>query len=389
MAADPIIKKPPSDQASERSGRLGRFCTFIIPAVNECEHLEALCEGIREQAGVMACRWEVVFVDDGSSDRTWDVMSALAERDPAHVRAFRFRHHRGKADSLALGYQAARGDIVFTMGAGMRDDPRDLPRFIGKLAEGYDVVSGWGTFAGESWTRGRARAAANAVTSRLVGVSLRDHQCGFRAFRHEVVKALPMYAGMHRMVPALASFDGYRTAEIEVRRQRPRRGSADSGLGGLFSGTVDALTVSFLRRFRDCPMRFAGKLAAVLLALGIASSLGAGVLAVTGIPAGWLAVCGAVAMCTTVIVVLQGLILERQVYRQMSSGERVLPLSEGAGGQGGAVGRRFPESGAAGLDFDAIPDGAHIAPTGKGTPAGLPPRRRGAEPVGVEGEEDV
>ncbi|NNC90262.1 MAG: glycosyltransferase family 2 protein [Akkermansiaceae bacterium] len=314
------------------AGRKVRFLSFLVPAMNEEQTIEPLYEGIREQARALAKRWEIIFIDDGSTDATWSVMSGLAKRDPEHVRALRFRHNRGKADALALGYREARGHIVFTMDADLQDDPQEIPRFIEKLEEGYGIVSGWKRKRFDPWHKVLPSRVFNAVLSRLVGVKLHDHNCGFKAYRREVVKALPMYGDMHRMVPSLASFHGYRTAEIEVQHHARQFGVSKYGWSRLMIGALDMTTVSFLQRFRDCPMHFAGKLAAVLMALGIFCSVASGVLAVLGFASGWLAVVGAMALGTGVIVVMQGLLSEQRVHRDMNIIERPLPVAEELGG---------------------------------------------------------
>ena len=117
--------------------------SFIIPAMNEEKTIETLYQGIKHKISTIDCGWELIFIDDGSTDSTWNVMQELASQNSLHVRAYKFPKNRGKADALALGYQLAQGDIVFTMDADLQDDPAEIPRFIDKLEEGNDIVSGW------------------------------------------------------------------------------------------------------------------------------------------------------------------------------------------------------------------------------------------------------
>ncbi|MFT6861917.1 MAG: glycosyltransferase involved in cell wall biosynthesis [Akkermansiaceae bacterium] len=301
--------------------------TFIIPAMDEEETLEELLDGIRVQAEKLAPAWEVIFIDDGSTDGTWDKMRELATEDPIHVRALRFRHNRGKADALALGYLEANGEIVFTMDADLQDDPAEIPRFIAKLHGGYDIVSGYKQKRYDPWHKVFPSRVFNAVLSKLVDVKLHDHNCGFKAYRSEVVKALPMYGDMHRMVPSLASFQGYKTGEIVVQHHARKFGVSKYGWGRIAIGALDMVTVSFLKRFRDCPMHFAGKVAALLGGLGAVQILTAGILAFSGIATGGLALTGTMFLMTGILTAFQGLLMEHRVYEQMKA-KRSLPVSE-------------------------------------------------------------
>jgi glycosyltransferase involved in cell wall biosynthesis len=305
----------------------GSSLSFIIPAMNEEQTLGELYNGIRAQAEELAPSWEVIFIDDGSTDSTWNKMRELAEMDPTHVRALRFHHNRGKADALALGYREAKGEIVFTMDADLQDDPTEIPRFIAKLHVGFDIVSGYKQKRHDPWHKVFPSRVFNAVLSRLVDVKLHDHNCGFKAYRSEVVKALPMYGDMHRMVPSLASFDGYKTGEIVVQHHARKFGVSKYGWGRIAIGALDMMTVSFLKRFRDCPMHFAGKVAAFLGGLGFAQVAAAGILAFSGAATGGLALAGIMFILTGILTVFQGLLMEHRVYQQMKI-ERPLPVSE-------------------------------------------------------------
>ncbi|MGJ8726060.1 MAG: glycosyltransferase family 2 protein [Roseibacillus sp.] len=301
--------------------------TFIIPAMNEEATLETLFQGIRAQAEKLTPSWEVIFIDDGSTDSTWNVMKTLARRESAHVRSLRFRHNRGKADALALGYREAKGDIVFTMDADLQDDPNEIPRFLEKLAEGFDIVSGFKKKRHDPWHKVLPSRVFNAAISKLVDVKLHDHNCGFKAYRREVVKSLPMYGDMHRMVPSLASFNGYKTGEIVVQHHPRLHGESKYGWGRIAIGLMDMTTVSFLKRFRDCPMHFAGKMAAALVGLGFLQLVVAVVLTFTLGGASLFVTTGVITALTGVLVVNQGLMMEHRVYERMQR-PRTLPVDE-------------------------------------------------------------
>lgn len=289
--------------------------SFIIPAMNEEATLQELFDGIQANVGAVTRGWEVIFIDDGSSDSTWAEMSRLAEEHPCQVRALRFRRNRGKADALALGYEAAEGEIVFTMDADLQDDPTEIPRFIEKLSEGNDIVTGWKRRRHDPWHKVLPSRLFNAVLSKLIKVPLHDHNCGFKAYRREVVKSLPMYGDMHRMVPSLASFEGFRTAEIPVQHHARKHGVSKYGWKRLFTGFFDTATVSLMQRWREKPMQLVG-----LFSLGLAASG-----ALLGLLAVWMFIVGSAAaigllvssvmlFCTSLLGMLQGFAMEHRIY---------------------------------------------------------------------------
>ncbi|GHC49930.1 glycosyltransferase family 2 protein [Roseibacillus persicicus] len=301
--------------------------SFIVPAMNEEKTLATLFEGIKNQAEKVSSRWEVIFIDDGSSDTSWDVMLNLAYVHSENVSAFRFRHNRGKADALALGYREAKGDIVFTMDADLQDDPKEIPRFLEKLEEGYDIVSGYKKKRHDPWHKVLPSRVFNAVLSRLVDVHLHDHNCGFKAYRAEVLESIPMYGDMHRMVPSLASFNGYKTGEIVVEHHPRLHGVSKYGWGRIAIGVMDMTTVSFLKKFRDSPMHYAGKAAFLLMAVGVLQLFGAVVLMVLGKDSGVLMTTGSMSALTGFLTLNQGILMENSTHERMKS-KRVLPITE-------------------------------------------------------------
>lgn len=289
--------------------------SFIIPAMDEEATLQELFEGIQKNVSPISRAWEVIFIDDGSSDNTWEEMSRLASQYPGNVRALRFRRNRGKADALALGYEAADGEIVFTMDADLQDDPKEIHRFIEKIQEGYDIVSGWKRRRHDPWHKVLPSRLFNAVLSKLVKVSLHDHNCGFKAYRSEVVKLLPMYGDMHRMVPSLASFEGFRTTEIPVQHHARKHGVSKYGWKRLFTGFFDTATVSLMQRWREKPMQLSGMLA---LTMGLASvALMAASAAMFALGSAMVilpAAVSAMLFCTATLTLLNGFAMEHRVY---------------------------------------------------------------------------
>ncbi len=298
--------------------------SFIIPAMNEEETLAILHKGLATQMKQLGLNYEVLFIDDGSTDRTWQEMSRLAEAHPDQVRAFRFRRNMGKADALSLGYEQATGDIVFTMDADLQDDPTEIPRFLNKIQEGYGIVTGYKKKRYDPWHKVLPSRVFNAVLSKLVGVELHDHNCGFKCYRREVIEKIPMYGEMHRMVPSLASFEGYETAELVVQHHPRQFGVSKYGVKRILCGLFDMTTISFLKTYRDRPLHFFGRIALIsgvvgslLLVAGLACSL-------AGISIGtFLASMGMMSFMTAVISIGMGLQLEHQVFKTMQEHHEV------------------------------------------------------------------
>lgn len=211
---------------------------------------------------------EFVFVDDGSKDGSWDVLAGLARRDP-RVSAIRFRRNFGKASALTAGFQAARGEQVFTLDADLQDDPAEIPKFLHRLDQGFDVVSGWKRTRHDPWHKVYPSRVFNWMVSSLTGCDLHDHNCGFKVYRSDVLAEVGIYGELHRFVPALAHARGFRIGEMEVNHRPRRHGHSKYGVARFFKGFLDLLTVTFLSRFRHRPLHVFGGTGLVLLGLGL------------------------------------------------------------------------------------------------------------------------
>ncbi len=236
--------------------------------MNEEATIADLFHGIRSQTRSLSKKLEVIFIDDGSTDSTWNRMQAIADEFPEEVKAIKLRANVGKARALAVGFQRATGDIVFTMDADLQDDPLEIPRFLEKLAEGYDLVSGYKQTRHDPWHKVLPSRVFNAMVSKLNGVQLHDHNCGFKCYRAEVVKAVKLQGEMHRMIPCLASIEGYRSSEIVVTHHARQHGVSKYGIKRFARGFFDMLTVHFLKNYKDRPMHLFGGLAAIAAATG-------------------------------------------------------------------------------------------------------------------------
>ena len=174
------------------------------------------------------------------------------------MRAIRFRRNFGKAAALTAAFQAARGDLVFTLDGDLQDDPAEIPRFLAELEKGYDVVSGWKKTRHDPWHKVYPSRVFNWMVSRVSGCRLHDHNCGFKLYRGEVLREIGIYGELHRFIPVLAHARGFRVAEVEVRHRSRRHGASKYGFSRFFKGFLDLLTVRFLTRFRQRPLHVLG-----------------------------------------------------------------------------------------------------------------------------------
>lgn len=298
--------------------------SFIIPLMNEENTLEELFDRIAEQARRHCKSWEIIFIDDGSTDSSWDVVQSIRKRFPKNVKAIRFRTNIGKAGALACGYEEAKGDVVFTLDADLQDDPAEIPNFLRKLDEGFDIVSGWKRTRHDPWHKVLPSRVFNKMLSKLNGVALHDHNCGFKCYRREVVKSLPMYGEMHRMVPSLAHMKGFRTGEIPVQHHARQFGVSKYGVKRFLRGFMDMWTVYFLNNFKERPLHLMGGAAAGMLGFAMAAWAMVG----CGITLGGVLVPATpILFAASVLLVMLGFIAELTVHREFAY-NHPLPVAE-------------------------------------------------------------
>jgi glycosyltransferase involved in cell wall biosynthesis len=240
--------------------------SVVIPIHNEEESLVTLHRELSEAFGPLGAA-EFLFIDDGSRDRSWATIRELAGRDP-QVRGIRLRRNFGKAAALTAGFQAARGRIVFTLDGDLQDDPAEAVRFLEKLDQGYDVVSGWKRTRHDPWHKVYPSRIFNGMVSRLTGCQLHDHNCGFKVYHRDVLDEVGIYGELHRFVPVLAHAKGFKVGEIEVNHRPRRFGSSKYGVARFVKGFLDLMTVRFLTRFGQRPLHVMGALGLILLLMG-------------------------------------------------------------------------------------------------------------------------
>ncbi|MGB5222210.1 MAG: glycosyltransferase family 2 protein, partial [Polyangiales bacterium] len=221
--------------------------TLVIPGLNEAESLPLLAAQVKE-ALAPETSYELIFVDDGSTDDSWRIITELNEADPA-VRGIRLRKNFGKAMALAAGFERARAEVVVMMDADLQDDPADLPKMLAALDAGLDVVVGWKVNRLDPTNRKIFSRIFNTTVGYVTGVRLHDMNCGFKAYRREVLQSIPIYGDLFRFIPVLASWQGFRVGEIPVNHRSRQFGSSRYGLERILRGFFDLLSVSFLTKY--------------------------------------------------------------------------------------------------------------------------------------------
>ena len=231
--------------------------SLVIPAYNEAESLPSLLENIHATVQTHGYVVEIIFINDGSTDSTTEVLDALSEDSPLSFHVIHFRRNRGKAAALTAGFQHATGDIVITMDADLQDDPAEIPKLLETLETGnYGLVSGWKYPRKDPLEKRAFSFVFNRVTAMLTGVKLHDMNCGFKAYRSEVVKELKLYGDLHRYIPILADAAGFSVGEVKVKHHPRQFGKSKYGLKRIPKGFFDLLTVLFLTKYRKRPMHF-------------------------------------------------------------------------------------------------------------------------------------
>ena len=242
--------------------------SIVVPVYNEAESLPQLADEIRRSMDRAGLAFEVWLVDDGSDDRSWNVVERLHGQDARFLGA-RFRRNYGKSAALAAGFSRARGRYVATLDADLQDDPAELPEMVARLEAGADLVSGWKRKRNDPWEKRVPSKFFNKVTSWMSGIPLHDFNSGIKAYRGEVVKSVRVYGELHRYIPLLARWEGYTRIEEQVVNHRPRlHGTTKFGFERYLRGFLDLITVLFLTQFARRPMTFFGGLGTVGFVLG-------------------------------------------------------------------------------------------------------------------------
>jgi dolichol-phosphate mannosyltransferase len=243
--------------------------SVVVPVLDESESLPQLRRELAQAAQGQAWDYELLLIDDGSSDASWTVIQELAQTDH-RVRGIRFRRNFGKASALQAGFDVATGELICTMDADLQDDPGELPKFVAMLHdEQLDVISGWKRVRHDPAHKVASSRVFNALVSWLTGVKLHDHNCGYKLYRREVFDEVRIYGELHRFVPVLAAARGFRVGEREVQHRARRFGRSKYGLKRVTRGLLDLLTVYFLTGYQQRPQHLLGTLGLGAFCLGV------------------------------------------------------------------------------------------------------------------------
>ena len=249
--------------------------SVLVPVYNEAENVGPLAVEIAEALGRSGLAYEVIFVDDGSTDGTRDRLRAIQEADPGHVRLAILRRNGGQTAALSAALDLARGAVVVPMDGDRQNDPADIPRLVAKLDEGFDVVSGWRRDRKDKWlTRKVPSWLANRLVARLSGVPLHDFGCTLKAYRREVLQGVRLYGELHRFIPIFALWQGARVAELVVNHRPRTAGRTKYGLGRTFNVVLDLFLIRFYQKYSQKPMYFFGRVGLASFLLGFLCFLG-------------------------------------------------------------------------------------------------------------------
>jgi glycosyltransferase involved in cell wall biosynthesis len=242
--------------------------SIVVPFHNEEENVTVLYARLKQVMEQVGSSFELVLVDDGSSDRTYKLLEEIAAVD-SRVLVVKLRRNFGQTSALAAGFDHASGDFIFAMDGDLQHDPNEIPNFIEKLEEGYDVVSGWRKERIDNFVMRRIPSrCANWLMAKLSGVDIHDFGTTFKGYRREVITNIPLYGEMHRFIPALASWYGASICEIPIKNVNRERGKSHYGIGRTFRVFFDLLTIRFLLKYMSRPLHFFGTFGALGIVVG-------------------------------------------------------------------------------------------------------------------------
>ena len=245
--------------------------SVVIPLYNEEASLRELYDNLRNALGKTG-RYEIIFVDDGSTDGSMRVLHDLRHRD-RRIKIIRFRRNYGKSAALSVGFHYAKGEYVITMDADLQDDPKEIPNLLHEIKKGFDLISGWKKKRFDPITKTIPSRFFNVVTSILTGIRIHDFNCGLKAYRKEVVKEVKVYGELHRYIPVLAAWQGFKIGELPVQHHPRKYGKTKFGFGRFWKGFLDLLTVLFTTRYFRRPLHLFGFWGLVFSLIGFAIDL--------------------------------------------------------------------------------------------------------------------
>lgn len=241
--------------------------SYVIPVLNEEESVEAFYVELRKVAQELSDKYEIIFVDDGSTDASLSLLKAIAEHDKT-VRVFSFRRNMGKAEALTFGFQKAKGEYIVTLDADLQDKPSEIHKLVAKAHDGVDVVCGWRRYRRDASKMKAISKMFNQLMGKLFGLNIHDYNCGLKVYSSEAAKSLRLYGSLHRFIPVLAAEQGFRVDEVAVQHE-PRRYGQSKYTFSKIKDIPDLFTIFFLMKYSRRPMHFFGIVGGSLLLLGL------------------------------------------------------------------------------------------------------------------------
>ena len=241
--------------------------SIVVPLLNEEGNLELLHQKLTEVLGTLGQTYEIIFVNDGSTDNSPQILTGLFERDPA-VQVIHFQQNFGKTAALTAGFRHSQGQVIITLDADLQDNPAEIPAMLAKLAEGYDLVAAWRYHRQDPIDKIWPSRLFNWAVSTFSGLPLHDFNCGFKVYRREVTEQIPLYSDFHRFIPVLAAGQGFRAAELPVQHHPRYAGVSKYGAGRTVRGLLDFITVLFLTTYLKHPLRLFGLSGLVMFGIG-------------------------------------------------------------------------------------------------------------------------
>jgi glycosyltransferase involved in cell wall biosynthesis len=263
------------------------YLSVVVPVWDEVESLPVLADELQASLSSLGQPYEVLYVDDGSTDGSFEVLRRLRDADPSHVRVIQFRRNFGKTAALSAGFRHALGQIIVTLDADLQDDPGEIPRLLSELEEGFDMVAAWRERRQDPASKTLPSRLANTIVPLITGVRVHDVNCGFKAYRREVVRELKLYGDLHRYIPVLAVWQGFTVGEVPVTHRPRKFGQSKYGWQRFARSFFDFLVVVFLTRYLRRPLQLFGTLGALCFLVGIVLGLYLAYLRFFGPGIGW------------------------------------------------------------------------------------------------------
>jgi glycosyltransferase involved in cell wall biosynthesis len=249
------------------------YISAVLPAYNEEQNIKPIYSELKSVLSKLNKPFEIIFVNDGSTDNTQKVLEELYKSEEGILKIVELKRRFGKAATLKMGFISAKGELIITLDSDLQDDPNEIPKFLKKLEGGFDLVSGWKQERKDSLSKILYSKIFNFIVKLFFGIKLHDFNSGFKLYKSEVVKRLNIYGELHRYIPILAKYEGYKIAELPIAHRKRKSGNSKYGMMRIFHGFFDLITIIFLTKYRARPLHFFGYIGLVFFLTGFVISL--------------------------------------------------------------------------------------------------------------------